>query len=37
MQEGQLGTTIYDADLRDWDKTWVENAIFQYNLNKLNN
>ena len=20
-QEGQLGTTIYDNDLKDWDKT----------------
>jgi len=23
MQEGQLGTTIYDDDLKDQDKTWV--------------
>ena len=21
MQEGQLGTTIYNDDLKDWDKT----------------
>jgi hypothetical protein len=28
MQEGQLGTTIYDDDLKDQDKTWVESAIF---------
>jgi hypothetical protein len=26
MQEGQLGTTIYDDDLKDWDKTWTESV-----------
>ena len=35
MKEGQLGTTIYDDDLKDQDKTWVESAVFQYNLNNL--
>jgi hypothetical protein len=36
MQEGQLGTTIYDDDLKDQDKTLVKSAIFQFNLNNLN-
>ena len=36
IQEGQLGTTIYDDDLKDQDKTLVKSAIFQCNLNKFN-
>ena len=36
IQEGQLGTTIYDDDLKDQDRTLVESAIFQCNLNKFN-
>jgi len=36
MQEGRLGTTIYDDDLKDQDKTLVKSAIFQCNLNKFN-
>jgi hypothetical protein len=35
MQEVQMGTTIYDDDLKDWDKTQAESAIVQYNLNKF--
>ena len=24
MQEGQLGTTIYDDGLKDWEKCWAK-------------
>ena len=34
MQKGQLGTTIYDDDLKDWDKSQSKGAKIQYNLNK---
>jgi len=26
MQEGQLGTTIYGDDLKDWDKSQAESV-----------
>jgi len=31
-----MGTTIYDGDLRNWDKTQAESVIVQYNLIKFN-
>jgi len=38
MQEGQLGTTIYNGNLKDRDKTQAGGAIIQvqYNPNKFN-
>ena len=32
IQEDQLGTTIYENDLKDWDKTWE----CEFSTNKFN-
>ena len=30
MKEGQLGTTIYDDDLKDWGKSQTKSVQVQY-------
>ena len=30
MQEGQLGTTIYDDDLKNWEQTQAKRERVQY-------
>jgi len=37
MRVGQLGTTIYDDDLKDQEDTRAESVGDQYNLERIDN